>query len=94
MAIDYCEEKIIRMNDEGPDDLLTPQQAAAYLEKKWDRPFTSKDLNNLRNNRGIKATYEESRITLWRRGDLDQLEAPRYREELHGKQRRKRKSDD
>jgi len=95
---------IMTMNEspnESPDDLLRPSKAAEYLGRKWGRPFTAKDFMNLRTNRGdftIQPDIDEDQITLWKRSTLDliaaTIEPPKYRPAIHGKPRRKRKSND
>lgn len=88
------------MTDESPETLMTPAEAAAYLERKWNRPFTPKDFSNLRRNHKIKATQEfgDIKFSLWSRRDLDNIEEPRLRPGIRGKgvrgtrnRRRKRK---
>jgi hypothetical protein len=89
--------------EESPDDILFPEDAAAYLERLWNeqaikaglapRPFTSRDFNNFRNNRAkqiaalkIKPASRAQFMTTWKRSDLaiiaENIEAPRYREEV------------
>jgi hypothetical protein len=89
--------------EESPDDALFPEEAAAYLERLWNeqakkadlpqRPFTSRDWNNFRNNRAeeitalkIKPVSKAQFMTTWRRSDLaiiaEKIEAPRLREEV------------
>jgi len=86
MSVIFYAEKEATM---GPDDdLLSPGQAARYLQEKWGRPFTAKDLNNLRanakkqaarTNRPVEEFFPiepallDNRITGWRRADLDLL---------------------
>lgn len=78
---------------ESPNDVLYPEDAAAYLERLWNRPFTSKDFNNFRTNHAkelasldIKPVSRKQFMTSWRRSDLDiiaeKFDAPRLRTEI------------
>lgn len=110
MAIDYAEREVAVSQSLDDDELLNPRQAAAFLAQLWQRPFTTKDFNNLRLNAQKKAertgialstlfpiepVFSDTRLTLWRRGDLRCLaanvEPPKLREEVRGRGKRRSK---
>ena len=81
------------MDEESPEDILGPQDAATYLGRLWHRPFTSRDFNNLFTNHGdeiaeigVKPAYRASNFTAWRRADLaiiaEKIAAPQYRKNV------------
>lgn len=92
MAIDIGKEKPTTfMSDEtlNEDEALFPYEAAQYLAAAWKRPFTTKDLANLRLNRakelaklGIAPKIYAS-DTKWRLRDVkkiaENITPPEYR---------------
>jgi hypothetical protein len=79
MAI--CEEIIMSQEHYGPDDLLTPQEAADYLARRWGRKsFSVEGLRALRRRINVPAK-KLPRTTLYRRRDLDEIPEPDYRGE-------------
>lgn len=93
---------------ESADDTLNPRQAAEYLGRLWGRPFTAKDFINLRTNAQkraealgvpllelfpIEPAFSDTRISMWRRGDLQRLveaiEPPKLREDVRGPRRKR-----
>lgn len=64
-------------NQESPDDLLTPEEAAAYLAKRWGRKsFSVEGLRALRNRLGLQPAKKTTRMTLYSRRQLDEIEEP------------------
>ncbi|MGI9061778.1 MAG: hypothetical protein ACR2H5_24760 [Ktedonobacteraceae bacterium] len=68
------EEKNLSMGNDlpfGPEDLLTPQEAAEYLRKKWGlESWTVDAFRQYRFRHGIKTP------PAWRLRDLDQIPPP------------------
>jgi hypothetical protein len=65
-------------NQENPDEeLLTPAEAAAYLAKRWGRKsFSVEGFRTLRIRIGLVPAKQTSRLTLYRRSQLDGIEEP------------------
>lgn len=69
---------IDKPNDlESPDDLLTPEEAAAYLARRWGRKsFSVEGLRSLRRRLNLKPVKQTARMTLYRRSQLDEIDEP------------------
>ena len=69
----------------GPDDLLTPEDAAKYLAWRWGRKegFTVEGLRSLRKRLDLKPAVKTHRMSLYRRSQLDAIEEPQRKGRWH-----------
>jgi hypothetical protein len=66
--------------EESPDDLFTPEEAAAYLAQRWGRPsFSVEGLRSLRRRIGLVPAKKGRRTSVYKRSQLDSIEEPEQR---------------
>jgi len=68
---------LMTLGKENPDDLLTPEEAAAYLARRWGRKsFSVEGLRALRKRIGLEPVKKSRQMSLYLRSQLDNIDEP------------------